>query len=99
MQDQHKSWWFLQLSGNIPYLLLTNSRLSCVTSGIPEVENKNSPEESFLMEWKTAIDYYFKSVVSVLLLQQTCLNPHKDITLEQVKCLFKIIGNVNPLNI
>ncbi|KAL2575217.1 hypothetical protein GLYMA_16G004800v4 [Glycine max] len=82
--DQHKSWWFLQLSGNIPYLLLTNSRLSCVTSGIPEVENKNSPEESFLMEWKTAIDYYFKSVVSVLLLQQTCLNPHKDITLEQV---------------
>ncbi|KAG4379533.1 hypothetical protein GLYMA_16G004800v4 [Glycine max] len=81
--DQHKSWWFLQLSGNIPYLLLTNSRLSCVTSGIPEVENKNSPEESFLMEWKTAIDYYFKSVVSVLLLQQTCLNPHKDITLEQ----------------
>ncbi|KAL3008468.1 hypothetical protein AAZX31_07G033800 [Glycine max] len=82
--DQHKSWWFLQLSGNIPYLLLTNSRLPCVTSGIPELENKNSPEESLLMEWKTAIDYYFKSVVSVLLLQQTCLNPHKDITLEQV---------------
>ncbi|TKY64312.1 Midasin protein [Spatholobus suberectus] len=83
--DQHKTWWFLQHSDNIPYLLLTNSRLPCVTSGIAaEVENKNSPEESLLVEWKAAIDYYFKSVVSVLLLQQICLNPHKDITLEQV---------------
>ncbi|KAG5080924.1 hypothetical protein JHK86_004989 [Glycine max] len=71
--DQHKSWWFLQLSGNIKYLRLANSRLPCVTLGIPEIENKNSPEDSLLMEWKTAIDYYFKSVVSVLLLQQTCM--------------------------
>ncbi|RDX86825.1 Midasin, partial [Mucuna pruriens] len=83
--DQHKTWWFLQLSGNMPYLLLTNSRLPCVTSGIAaDVENKNVPEEILLMDWKIAIDYYFKSVVSVLHLQQICLNPHKDITLEQV---------------
>ncbi|KAL2338821.1 hypothetical protein Fmac_013267 [Flemingia macrophylla] len=83
--DQDKTWWFLQLSGNIQYLLLTNNRLPFVTSGIAaEVENKNIPEESLLREWKTATDYYFRSVVSVLLLQQTCLNPHKDINLEQV---------------
>ncbi|XP_029127909.1 midasin [Cajanus cajan] len=83
--DQDKTWWFLQLSGSMPYLLLTNSRLPFVTSGVAaEVENNNSPEESLLMEWKTAVDYYFRSVVSVLLLQQICLNPHKDISLEQV---------------
>ncbi|KAK8465039.1 hypothetical protein PHAVU_010G134100 [Phaseolus vulgaris] len=81
---QHKTWWFLQLSGNISNLLLTNSRLQCVTPGTPEVENKSSAEESLLIEWKTAIDYYYRSVVSVLLMQQICLNPHKDITLEQV---------------
>ncbi|XP_027334240.1 midasin [Abrus precatorius] len=85
MEDQHETWWFLQLSCNIQYLLLTNCRLPYLTIGIAVgVENKNAPEESFLMEWKTAIDHYFKSVVSVLLLQQMCLNPHKDITLEQV---------------
>ncbi|KOM26933.1 hypothetical protein LR48_Vigan346s001500 [Vigna angularis] len=82
--DQHKTWWFLQLSGNISYLLPTSSRLECVTPGIPEVENKSIEEESLLMEWKTATDYYYKSVVSVLLMQQMCLNPHKDITLQQV---------------
>ncbi|CAJ1950871.1 unnamed protein product [Sphenostylis stenocarpa] len=82
--DQHKTWWFLQLSGNISHVLLTNSRLQCVTPGIPEDENKNNQEESLLMEWKTAIDNYYKSVVSVLLMQQICLNPHKDITLDQV---------------
>ncbi|WVZ15742.1 hypothetical protein V8G54_013308, partial [Vigna mungo] len=82
--DQHKTWWFLQLSENISYLLPTSSRLECVTPGIPEVENKSIEEESLLMEWKTATDYYYKSVVSVLLMQQMCLNPHKDITLQQV---------------
>lgn len=77
------------------YLLLTNSRLPCVTSEIAAgVEDKNVPEESLLIEWKTAIEHYFKSVVSVLFLQQICLNPHKDITLEQVKYLFLNIGTV-----
>ncbi|KAK7311671.1 hypothetical protein RJT34_09956 [Clitoria ternatea] len=65
------------------HLLLANAGLPCVTA-VVENENKNVPEESLLMEWKMATDYYFKSVVSVLRLQQVCLNPHKDITLEQV---------------
>jgi midasin len=49
-----------------------------------KVKDNDVPEESSLTEWKTATEHYFKSVMSVLLLQETCQNPHKDITLEQV---------------
>lgn len=84
-KDEHKTWWFLQLSGNLQYLLLASSRLPSVTlETTAGVEYKNVPDESLLMEWKTSIEHYFKSVASVLLLLQICLNPHKDITLEQV---------------
>jgi len=67
------------------HLLLTNSKLPCVISETAAGVQKNIVlEESSVMEWKTAIELYFKSVVSVLRLQQICLNPHKDITREQV---------------
>lgn len=75
------------------YLLLANSRLASATMEIADgVEEKNVQEESLLTEWKTAIEHYFKSVVSVLLLQQICLNPHKDITLDQVNIFLRNIG-------
>jgi len=48
------------------------------------IEQNNVPQEGLVIDWKVAIEHYFKSVVSVLLLQQICLNPHKDITREQV---------------
>ncbi|KAI7985988.1 tRNA (guanine-N(7)-)-methyltransferase, partial [Camellia lanceoleosa] len=35
-------------------------------------------------EWETTDQYYFRSMASVHLLQQICLNFHKDFTLEQV---------------
>ncbi|KAL1318551.1 hypothetical protein AAHE18_15G213600 [Arachis hypogaea] len=84
-EDQHKSWWFLEIFGSVDHLLLTNSKLPLITSEDgAKIEDKNVPEESMLIEWKTASEHYFKSVISVLFLQQICLNPHKDITLEQV---------------
>ncbi|CAL5443785.1 unnamed protein product [Camellia sinensis] len=42
------------------------------------------PLESLDREWETANQYYFRSMASVHLLQQICLNFHKDFTLEQV---------------
>ncbi|KAI4355485.1 hypothetical protein L6164_004254 [Bauhinia variegata] len=81
-EDEHKTWWFLQPSGDMQYLLLTNSVLPCEISEMGE--NNSVPGESIVTEWKTAIEYYFKSVASVILLRQICLNPHKDITHEQV---------------
>ncbi|KAM6556453.1 hypothetical protein CsatB_003472 [Cannabis sativa] len=38
----------------------------------------------FVAEWAATTEDYFKSVASVLLLQQICLNCHKDITRDQV---------------
>ncbi|XP_045787692.1 midasin-like [Trifolium pratense] len=85
-KDQRKDWWFLELSGNVQCLLLENSRFASPSSLEidAKVEDTDVLEESSLREWKTAIEHYFKSVTSVLLLQETCQNPHKDITLEQV---------------
>ena len=97
-QGQHKPWWFLEHSGDMQHLLLTKSRLPWVISeNAAGVEKHNVPEESSAMKWKAAIEHYFKSIASVLLLQQICLNPHKDITREQVNlnvsfgtCLLKL---------
>ncbi|KAK4269128.1 hypothetical protein QN277_022325 [Acacia crassicarpa] len=84
-EDHQKPWWFLQHSGDMQHLLQTNSELPCVISETAAGVQKNEVlEESSVMEWKTATELYFKSVVSVLRLQQICLNPHKDITYEQV---------------
>ncbi|PNX69845.1 midasin, partial [Trifolium pratense] len=85
-KDQRKDWWFLELSGNMQCLLLENSRFASPSSLEidAKVEDTDVLEESSLREWKTAIEHYFKSVTSVLLLQETCQNPHKDITLEQI---------------
>lgn len=67
------------------HLLLTQSRLASGASDVAAAcEFQSSPCESLVTEWKTANEYYFKSIGSVLLLQQICLNSHKDITREQV---------------
>ncbi|XP_019425404.1 PREDICTED: midasin isoform X2 [Lupinus angustifolius] len=85
IQEQIKTWWFLQLSENMEHLLPSSNKLACVTSEIDAVvEHKDDPEENLLVEWKTGTEHYFKSVVSVRHLQDICDNPHKDITLEQV---------------
>ncbi|KAJ7963223.1 Midasin [Quillaja saponaria] len=84
-EGQLKNWWFVQPSNDVQYLLLTQSRLSSGVFGVhSSYEIEILSHESPLTEWKSATEYYFKSVASVLLLQKICLNPHKSITREQV---------------
>ncbi|XP_065637884.1 midasin-like isoform X2 [Quercus suber] len=85
MEGQHKSWWFLEPSYDGQHLLLTQSRLAPGALDVAAASKFRSfPHETLVAEWKTANEYYFKSIASVLLLQQICLNSHKDITCEQV---------------
>lgn len=89
-QEHPKSWWFLQQSDDIEYLLLTESRLPCgfsddTTSG----EGQKFQNVGLAAKRSEAIEYYFKSVKAVLLLQQICLNSHKDVTREQVTSILK----------
>lgn len=64
---------------------MTQSRLAPGALDVATASKFQSfPHETLVAEWKTANEYYFKSIASVLLLQQICLNSHKDITREQV---------------
>ncbi|XP_062087755.1 midasin isoform X2 [Humulus lupulus] len=86
-EDQAKSWWFLEPLHEFLHLLPGQNGLmhgasnaaasACVVSG-------SLPNNKFVAEWTATTGSYFKSVASVLLLQQICLNCHKDITREQV---------------
>ncbi|CAK9179916.1 unnamed protein product [Ilex paraguariensis] len=79
------SWWLLQPSYDVQHLLLTQGRLSNGDGNVAALSQfQNAYHESFRSEWKAANEYYFKSMASVHLLRQICLNFHKDFTLEQV---------------
>ncbi|XP_048323691.2 midasin isoform X2 [Ziziphus jujuba] len=85
MKDQIKSWWFLQPSYDLRHLPLTQSRLMCGASDVADPNKLLSfPSGKLVTQWATANEYYFKSVASLLLLQQICLNCNKDIMREQV---------------
>lgn len=49
------------------------------------VDKTNSGKLQCLQsDWKTANEFYFKSIISMQVLQQSRLKFHKDFTLEQV---------------
>ncbi|XP_057977825.1 midasin isoform X2 [Malania oleifera] len=85
-EDQLQSTgWFVQPSYDGQHLLLTQDMLSSANVEIAaSSQSKSWSPESLDIEWKTVNHYYFKSMASVQLLQQICLNFHKDFTLEQV---------------
>ncbi|KAG5612477.1 hypothetical protein H5410_023758 [Solanum commersonii] len=76
--------WFLQPSYDVQHLLLTQRPPASKDSEVSRGELQCSLDESLETKWKTANLYYFKSINSVHVLQQICLNFHKDFTLEQV---------------
>ncbi|KAH0683557.1 hypothetical protein KY289_021309 [Solanum tuberosum] len=76
--------WFLQPSYDVQHLLLTQGPPASKDSEVNHGELQCSLDESLETKWKTANLYYFKSINSVHVLQQICLNFHKDFTLEQV---------------
>ncbi|KAM6564168.1 hypothetical protein CsatB_024166 [Cannabis sativa] len=77
-EDQAKSWWFLEPLHEFLHLLPGQNGLT------HEASNAASANNKFVAEWAATTEDYFKSVASVLLLQQICLNCHKDITRDQV---------------
>lgn len=73
------------------HLLLTQNRIASGASDVGAAsEFPSLPHEILVAEWKEANKCYFKSIASVLLLQQICLNSHKDITREQVDLISQI---------
>ncbi|KAL6547365.1 hypothetical protein OROMI_023086 [Orobanche minor] len=74
--------WLLQPSYKVQHLLPTQSEHS---SGNVNVGFSNLKSSSPEVTWKTATEYYFKSIASVEYLEEICLNFHKDFTLEQVR--------------
>ncbi|KAG7014001.1 Midasin [Cucurbita argyrosperma subsp. argyrosperma] len=78
LEENPKSWWFLQQSDDIQYLLLSQSRL-------PREVSDDFQNVGLAAKRSETIECYFKSVKAVLHLQQICLNSHKDVTREQVE--------------
>ncbi|KAL6502278.1 hypothetical protein OROHE_024706 [Orobanche hederae] len=72
--------WHLQPSYKVQHLLQTQSEHS---SGNVNVGFSNLKSSSPEVTWKTATEYYFKSIASIEYLEEICLNFHKDFTLEQ----------------
>ncbi|XP_022152480.1 midasin isoform X2 [Momordica charantia] len=86
LEEHLKSWWFLRHSEDIQYLLPTQSRLPHgVLDDTPSSEGKKFQNVGLAAKRSEVIGYYFKSVKSVLRLQQISLNSHKDVTREQVE--------------
>ncbi|PON47074.1 Midasin [Parasponia andersonii] len=86
IEDQVKSWWFLQPLHEFKHLLPAQNG---PTYGASNAAASLSHSESLsniklVAEWTATTESYFRSVASVLLLQQICLNSHKDFTREQV---------------
>ncbi|XVF27001.1 hypothetical protein REPUB_Repub14bG0069100 [Reevesia pubescens] len=75
------SWLFLQPSYDAKHLLIERSRLP---NGVASHVEKCLPKETQDAEWKTANEFYFKSLAAVQLLQQNRLKHHQDFTSEQV---------------
>ncbi|CAH9088613.1 unnamed protein product [Cuscuta europaea] len=78
--------WLLQPSFELRDLLMMKTGLS---SGVAENlilrQLQASSDENYNSKWKSANQYYFKSIKSMKLLQNISLNFHKDFTLEQVE--------------
>lgn len=75
----------MQPSYNAQHLLLTPSRLSGEALDVSTYsELQCLPDDYVDTIWKSANEFYFKSVASVQLMQRICLKPHGDITYEQV---------------
>uniref|UniRef100_A0A6N2MX25 AAA+ ATPase domain-containing protein n=1 Tax=Salix viminalis TaxID=40686 RepID=A0A6N2MX25_SALVM len=78
------NWLFVQPSYNAQHLLLTPSRLSGEALDVStSSELQCLPDDYVDTIWKSANEFYFKSVASVQLMQRICLKPHGDITYDQ----------------
>uniref|UniRef100_F6HXY6 Midasin n=2 Tax=Vitis vinifera TaxID=29760 RepID=F6HXY6_VITVI len=75
LQPSYDVQHLLPMQGRLPYQNVDLAASSQLQSLIHEVSD---------VEWSAANRYYFKSIASVQLLRQICLNFHKDFTLEQV---------------
>ncbi|KAK1434225.1 hypothetical protein QVD17_11144 [Tagetes erecta] len=83
--EKKSSRWFLQPSYIMEHLLLKEGRLSSGSLDVAALEKaQNLPMDNQEAVWKTANEYFFKSVSSLGHLQKVCLNFHKDFTLDQV---------------
>lgn len=78
------NWLFIQPSYNAQHLLLTPSRLSGEAFDVStSSELQCLPDDYVDTMWKSANEFYFKSVASVQFMQRICLKPHGDITYDQ----------------
>ncbi|KAK8664402.1 hypothetical protein V6N13_084194 [Hibiscus sabdariffa] len=77
------SWLFLQPSYDAKHMLIERTRLPNGVADVSHAE-KCLPKENLDAEWKTANEYYFKSLAAVQILQQIRLKHHQDFTSEQV---------------
>lgn len=87
IQDQvakNRNLWVLQPSYDLKHLLLTDGMLAMDFKVAALGEIQSVSVGSCEIKWKTANQYFFKSIASVEHLRQICLNFHKDINLEQV---------------
>ncbi|VFQ98584.1 unnamed protein product [Cuscuta campestris] len=86
LEDNSSIHWLLQPSFEVRDLLLVQSGLSSADAEILVLRELHaSSDESLNSKWKSANQYYFKSIKSMKLLQNISLNFHKDFTLEQVE--------------
>ncbi|KAL2462441.1 ATPase [Forsythia ovata] len=76
----------LQPSYDVQHLLLTHGNQSSGDVNVSiSSHSQSSSHKQLEIVWKTANQFYFKSIQSMQALQQICRNFHKDSTLEKVE--------------
>nr|XP_017246046.1 PREDICTED: midasin isoform X2 [Daucus carota subsp. sativus] len=88
LEDQvaiNRDLWVLQPSYDLKHLLLTDGMLAMDFKVAALSEFQSIHFGSSEIKWKTANQYFFKSIASVEHLRHICLNFHKDFSLEEVR--------------
>ncbi|XP_071901315.1 midasin-like isoform X1 [Coffea arabica] len=89
MEDQFNDkkfrYWLLQPSYDVQHLLMQGGASYGDVNIAASSNLKSLSSGSLESEWKTANKFYFSGLASMHVVEQICLNFHKDFTLEQVK--------------
>lgn len=83
--DRKFRYWLLQPSYDVQHLLMQGSGSYGDVDIAASSDLRSFSSGSLESEWRTANKFYFSGLASMHVVQQICLNFHKDFTLEQVK--------------
>nr|XP_043616414.1 midasin-like [Erigeron canadensis] len=88
------SGWFLQPSYIMEHLLLKENRLSSGNLDVIALEKAQNSPIDLGIDWKSANEYFFKSLSSLDHFRQVCSSFEKDFTLKEVNKSFSYLDRL-----